>query len=178
LIDPADVPRFRELGVIANFQPLWAWADRYITELTVPFLGAQRSARIYPIASVLRAGGTVAFGSDWSVSSANPFEQIEVALTRMGPEGETQEPFLPDERIDLPAALAAFTIHAAFANGLEADTGSIAAGKYADFVVLDRNLFTIDAKEISEARVLLTFLEGQLVHGNFDALRHAARHLE
>lgn len=170
LIDPADVPRFARLGVAANFQPLWAFADDYITELTVPFIGPERSRWLYPIGSVHRTGGMLAFGSDWSVSTANPFEEIEVAVTRMGPNGETTEPFIPDERITLPLALAAFTINAAYVNSQEGVTGSIEVGKYADLIVLDRNLFDISPRDISETSVLLTMLEGEIVHGDLAAL--------
>lgn len=170
LIDPADIPRFRDLNVVANFQPLWAYADDYITELTVPFIGPDRSQWLYPIASVHRSGGMVAFGSDWSVSTANPFHQIETAVTRMGATGNTTEPFLPEQRIDLPLAIAAFTIHAAWVNRQETDTGSIEAGKYADLIVLDRNLFTLDPVDISETQVLMTMIEGQVVHGDLASL--------
>ncbi len=90
-----------------------------------------------------------------------------MAVTRMGANGETTEPFLPDERINLPSALAAFTINAAYVNSLEEKTGSIEVGKLADLVVLDRNLFAIEPTEISETNVLLTLLEGQPVHGDF-----------
>jgi hypothetical protein len=170
LIDPADIPRFRKLGAVANFQPLWAFADEYITNLTIPFLGPKRSAGLYPIGSVLRSGGVVAFGSDWSVSSANPLEEIEVAVTRMGPAGETKTPFLPAERIDLPEAIAAFTINAAYVNHLEKETGSIEVGKLADLAILDRNLFDIPASEISNAKVLVTLFEGKPVHGDLGEL--------
>jgi hypothetical protein len=170
LIDPADVPRFRKLDVVANFQPLWAFADSYITELTVPFIGPERTRSLYPIGSVHRSGGMIAFGSDWSVSTANPFHEIETAITRMGASGETTEPFLPQERIDLPLALAAFTINAAYVNTSERDTGSVEVGKYADLIVLDRNLFDIRPDEISEAGVLLTMIEGQVVHGDLAEL--------
>lgn len=170
LIDPADIPRFRALGVIANFQPLWAYADPYITELTVPFLGAQRSRWLYPIRSVLNAGGMIAFGSDWSVSSANPLEEIETAITRMGSRGETDVPFIPEERLDLPSAIAAFTINAAYVNHIEDITGSIETGKLADLIVLDRNLFQLEQNEISDARVLLTLLEGKPVYGDLSGL--------
>jgi predicted amidohydrolase YtcJ len=166
LFDPPDIPRFRELGVAANFQPLWAYADEYITDLTIPFLGPERSRWLYPIGSLLRSGAVVAFGSDWSVSSPNPFEEIEVALTRMGSEGETETPFLPEERIDLPSALAAFTINAAYVNGMEDRTGSIEVGKLADLIVLERNPFEVEPAEISEITVLLTLLGGQPVHGD------------
>jgi predicted amidohydrolase YtcJ len=170
LIDPADIPRFRQLRAVANFQPLWAFADSYIEELTIPFIGPERSRWLYPIGSVREAGGMIAFGSDWSVSTADPFQEIEVAVTRTGPLGETTEPFLPEERIDLPLALAAFTINAAYVNSQEDMTGSIEVGKYADLVVLDRNLFDINPEEISDTRVLLTMLEGEVVHGSLSAL--------
>jgi hypothetical protein len=78
LIDPADVERFAGLGVIADFQPLWAYADRYITELTEPFLGPEGSRWLYPIKSVVDTGAVVVAGSDWSVSSMNPLEAIQV----------------------------------------------------------------------------------------------------
>jgi predicted amidohydrolase YtcJ len=166
LFHPADIPRFRELDVVANFQPLWAYADSYITDLTIPFLGPERSRWMYPIGSLQRSGAVLAFGSDWSVSSANPFEEMEVAVTRMGAQGETSTPYLPDERIDLPSAIAAFTIGSAYVNSLERQAGSIEVGKWADLIVLDRNLFEIEPSEISETRVLLTLLEGEPVHGD------------
>ncbi len=170
LIDAADVPRFRELGVVANYQPLWAFADSYITDLTIPFLGPKRSASLYAINSLRQSGAVVAFGSDWSVSSANPMEEMEVAVTRMGPAGETKTPFLPSERIGLPDAIAAFTINAAYVNHLETETGSIEVGKLADLAILDRNLFDIPASEISDAKVLVTLFEGKPVHGDLGAL--------
>ncbi|HXH29012.1 MAG TPA: amidohydrolase, partial [Candidatus Polarisedimenticolia bacterium] len=166
LIDPADIPRFRELGVVANFQPLWAFADDYITDLTLPILGPERSRWIYPIGSVLRSGAVVAFGSDWSVSSANPLEELEVAVTRMGPNGETKEPFIPEERIDLADALAAFTIGSAYVNFQDKTTGSIERGKLADLIVLDHNLFAIEPTRISDTRVLLTLFGGKAVYGD------------
>ena len=169
LVDPADVPRFRELGVTANFQPLWAFADDYITQLTIPALGPERSSRLYPIGTLYRSGAVVAFGSDWSVSSPNPLEEIQVAVTRMGPAGETHTPFLPDERISLPEALAGFTINAAYVNRLENTTGSIEVGKSADLIVLDQNLFALEPTQIANAHVLLTLLEGRAVYGNLTA---------
>lgn len=167
LIDPADIPRFEELSVVANFQPLWAYADQYITELTAPFLGEARMRWNYPIRSVSEAGARIAFGSDWSVSTANPFHQIETAVTRMGAiEDPTGEPFVPEEAIDLETAIAAFTVNAAFVNHQENDTGSIEIGKLADLVVIDRNLFEIAPADISETRALLTLFEGRPVHGD------------
>jgi hypothetical protein len=170
LIDQADVPRFKELGVVANYQPLWAYSDAYITELTIPFLGPERSAHMYAINSLEKSGATVAFGSDWSVSSPNPFWQMETAITRLGAIGETTEPFLPEEAITLAQALDAFTINAAFVNRLEKDTGSIEVGKRADLAVLDRNLFEIPPAELSDTKVLVTLFQGKPVHGDFGAL--------
>ncbi len=168
MIDPADIPRFRELDVVANFQPLWAYADDYVTELTIPFIGEERARWMYPIQSVLDAGGMVAFGSDWSVSTANPFPQIETAVTRKSAVDESIPVFIPEERIDLQTAIAAFTINAAFVNKHERDTGSIEVGKLADLVVVDQNLFDIKPSEISETKALLTLLGGEAVHGNLE----------
>jgi predicted amidohydrolase YtcJ len=170
LIDPADIPRFRELDVVANFQPLWAFADAYITDLTLPYIGPERARWLYPIQSVQQSGGMIAFGSDWSVSTANPFFEIEVAVTRKNPEDADNEAFLPQERIDLPDALAAFTINAAWVNHSEDLTGSIEVGKAADLVVLDQDLFAIAPEKISDTKVLLTLLDGEPVHGDPSAL--------
>lgn len=170
MIDPADIPRFKELEVVANFQPLWAYADAYVTELTIPFIGEARARWMYPIKSVLDTGATVAFGSDWSVSTANPMPQIETAVTRMSAEDESIPVFIPEERISLDAALAAFTINAAFVNKHETDTGSVEVGKLADLIVLDKNLFDIAPADISETKVLLTLFGGQAVHGDISSL--------
>jgi predicted amidohydrolase YtcJ len=167
LFHPADIPRFRQLDVVANFQPLWAYADGYITDLTLPFLEPERRRWLYPIASLLKTGAVVAFGSDWSVSSANPLEEIEVAVTRMGWTGQTTTPFLPEERIELRDAIAAFTLNAAYVNFQDDRTGSIETGKLADLIVLDRNLFSIPPEQISESKVLLTLLGGKPVYGDF-----------
>jgi predicted amidohydrolase YtcJ len=170
LIDPADIPRFAELGVVANFQPAWAYADAYVTELTVPFIGEERARWLYPIRSVEDAGGVVAFGSDWSVSTANPLEQIETAVTRKHIDDDSIPVFIAEERISLDSAIAAFTINAAFVNHHEKETGSIEVGKYADLIVIDRNLFELEPAEISAASVLLTLFEGRPVFGDPDDL--------
>jgi len=166
VFNPDDIPRFRDLGAVATFQPLWALADSYIKELTLPILPPETHRWIYPIGSVLRSGGMVAFGSDWSVSSANPLEEMEVAVRRADWTDADAAPFIPEERIDLRDAIAAFTINSAYVNFQDDRTGSIEAGKLADLVVLDRNLFAIDPNRISEARVLLTLLGGKAVHGD------------
>jgi predicted amidohydrolase YtcJ len=170
VIHPEDVPRFRDLSVVANCQPLWASNEPQMTELTLPFLGPERSAWQYPFGSLARSGAQLCFGSDWPVSSPNPMWEMHTAVNRTtapdypfrGPQTDT--PFLPGERIGLPAAIAAFTIGSAYVNHDERDAGSIEAGKRADLVVLDRNLFTQPAAEIAHAEVDLTLVDGTVVH--------------
>jgi hypothetical protein len=166
VIHPDDVPRFAELDAIANFQPYWANADEYVLELNLPFIGEERTSWMYPIKSVMNTGGMIAFGSDWSVSTANPFHQMEVAITRLSATDGDYPEFTPEERIDLAAAIAAFTINAAFVNQQEDTTGSIETGKFADLIVLDQNLFDIESKSISDTEVSLTLFGGEAVYGN------------
>ncbi len=164
LIDPQDIPRFRVLGVIAGFQPLWAFADTYITELTEPRLGPERSRWLYPIGSVVRTGAIVAAGSDWSVSSMNPLHAMQVAVTRRDPDGGPGSAWIPEEVVDLPTILAAYTINGAYAARQERITGSIEVGKAADLTVLDRNLFDVPVGEVHSVRVVLTMMEGEVVY--------------
>src|SRR6266511_4039982 len=163
-VHPDDRPRFRRLGVVANAQPFWAVLDGYMRDLTLPSVSAERADWQYPWASLRRAGATLAFGSDWSVSTPDPLALIEVAVNRVAPDDRAGEPFLPVERLDLPAALDAATIGAAYANRLDATTGSIEPGKLADLAVLDRDLFDPGPGPVGDARVLATFVEGEVVH--------------
>ena len=164
LIDPADWPRFRALGVVVNFQALWANGDDYLTKLTEPALGPARSRWLYPIASLVRTGAVVTGGSDWSVSSLNPLEAIEVGITHRNPGDSAAAAWNPAERVDLATMIALYTINAAWALHQEDKTGSIEPGKLADLVVLDQNLFQIPADRIHEARVIRTLLEGKTVY--------------
>ena len=163
LFDPSDLPRLAELGVAASFQPLWAYEDSYIRELTEPRLGPERSRWLYPIRSVAGTGAIVAAGSDWSVTSMNPLLAIEVGITRRDPDLGAGPAWLPEERVDLETMLRAYTIAAAEALDLEAETGSIEVGKKADLVVLERDLFAIPPQDISEVAVDLTLFEGRVV---------------
>jgi predicted amidohydrolase YtcJ len=169
LIRPEDAKRFRPLGVIANFQPLWAYADSYMKDLTWPALRKELWPSMYPIRSIARNGALVAFGSDWSVTSLNPLEGIQVAITRQSPDEEPIEVMQPDEAIDLPEALAAYTIGAAYAMGLEKETGSVEVGKRADLIVVEKNLFDVPVRRLGKTRVLLTMLDGVPVYE--DAVR-------
>jgi hypothetical protein len=164
LIDPADIPRFRRLGVIADFQPLWAYADDYITKLTEPQLGPARSRWDYPIGSVVRSGAVVVAGSDWSVSSLNPIEGMQVAITRRGLDAGPGPAWIPEEVVDLPTIIAAYTINAAYAFGQERETGSLEVGKAADLVVLDHNLFEMAPDQLHTVKVVMTVMEGRVVY--------------
>jgi len=165
LFDPADIPRFKSIGVIACFQPLWAFEDPYIKDMTIPKLGPQRSRWLYPIRSVASTGAQLAFGSDWSVSSVNPLDGIEVAATRCDPDVDScSASFLPMEKLDLAAALRAYTLGSAYANFWEKETGSIEKGKSADLIVLSNDLFSIPPANINKTKVLLTLFQGKTVY--------------
>ncbi|MBM4186840.1 MAG: amidohydrolase [Gemmatimonadetes bacterium] len=163
LFDPEDIPRFKTLGVVASFQPLWAFADEYITDLTEPVLGPARSRWLYPIGSMVKSGATVAAGSDWTVSSLNPLEAIQVALTRRAPTDSAGPAWIPEEVVSLQTMLEAYTINGASASGDRARSGTLEVGKAADLIVIDRDLFAIPVTEIAKARVLLTLLDGRAV---------------
>jgi predicted amidohydrolase YtcJ len=165
VIHPNDVGRFRELGVIANAQPYWACHEAQMDDLTIPRLGPERTTWQYPFASLLAAGATLAMGSDWSVSTADPLLEMEVAVDRVVDYHRGERPsFLPEQRLDLIDALAAFTNGTAHVNHLEQEVGSIEVGKAADLVVLDRDLFDRAAGAIGETRVVATFIDGVAVH--------------
>ena len=165
IVHPSDTPRFAALNVVANFQPMWAYADEYVVDLTLPFISEEVAQSMYPIKSVIDAGGKVAFGSDWAVSTANPFPQIETAVTRVDAEHHDTDVLNPEQRISVEQAIEAFTLNAAYVNKQDDRTGSIEKGKLADLVVVDRNIFAIDDNEISDASVLLTLFEGNPVFG-------------
>lgn len=164
LFDPGDIPRFADLNVVANFQPLWSIQDSYITDLTWPRLGEERSKWLYPIGTMQRSGARVGFGSDWYVTSVNPLDGIETAVTRLDPNGLTDVPLGVGEEITLAEAIENYTINGAYVNFLDDQAGSIEAGKQADLVILDKNLFAIPAQEINETKVIATLFAGCLVY--------------
>jgi predicted amidohydrolase YtcJ len=164
LFDPADLPRMAELGVVASFQPLWFYADSYITELTEPRIGPARSRWLYPARSLSATGARLAGGSDWPVSSMDPLLAIETAVTRRDPELEAGPSWLPEERLELEAAIRAYTVGGAVAGDLEEEVGTIEVGRLADLVVLDRDLFSRPPEAISDALVLVTVFEGRVIY--------------
>ena len=163
LVHPEDVPRFRELGVTANCQTYWAQSEPQMDELTIPFLGRDRAERQYPFADLLRSGATLAMGSDWAVTTADPLQQVEVATTRVDPENRDNAPFLPEQRLPLPVALRAFTAGSAWVNH-DDEGGTVRVGGRADLAVLDRNLFDPAAGLPGDARVTHTVAGGVVVH--------------
>ena len=166
--EPTDFDRMANLDAIANFQALWASKGTHYDEITYVRMGEERSKYLYPINTLHKLGVKLAFGSDWYVTSANPLLAIEVAVTRLEPDGNTTDPLLPNEAIDLATAIRAATLGSAYGNFLDEETGSIEVGKLADLIVIDKNLFDLPSSDISEARVLLTLFGGEIVFGSLD----------
>jgi predicted amidohydrolase YtcJ len=164
VVHPADVARFGSLGVTATIQPIWARHEPVMDDRTIPCLGPVRTTWQYPFASLLRHGWRLAGGSDWPVTSADPLLEIEVAVSRVSAGKRDGAPFLPDERLSLDQALAAFTIGSAHVNHLDSETGSVEVGKLADLALLDRNLRDPNARPIGEAAVQATWVEGVEVY--------------
>ncbi|HEX6315054.1 MAG TPA: amidohydrolase [Gemmatimonadaceae bacterium] len=159
-IAPADIARFGALGVIASMQPYHAiddgrWADKVI--------GAERARGTYAFRSLLDAGATLAFGSDWFVAPPTPLEGIYAAVTRRTLDDRNPGGWVPEQKITVEEALRAYTVGSATASFDEARRGSLKPGKLADLVLIDRDLTTISPESIREARVLLTVVGGSVV---------------
>jgi predicted amidohydrolase YtcJ len=166
VVHPDDVPRFAALDVTANMQGLWAAHEPQMDELTIPFIGPERTQRQYVFGDLLRSGARLAAGSDWAVSSANPLRAIHVAVNRalQGAAGAEAEPFLSHQGLELAEALAAYTIGSAYVNHLDDETGTVERGKLADLVVLDRDPFAHPMSEIGSTGVLATYVQGEPVY--------------
>jgi len=160
LIRPEDFPRFRKLGVIASFQLYWAMAEKDSIELVKSYIDPALYRWQYPARSVLDQGGTIAGASDWPVTSANVFWAIYQAETRKGPEGVLDA----TQRVPREAMLYAYTRNAALALNQQEKIGSIAAGKQADFVLLDRDVLTVTAEEARDTKVIWTMIGGKTVY--------------
>lgn len=167
VVDPADQPRFGQLGVIAQFQATWASNYPYM-DLTKQAIGPVRSQSIYPVRSILKGGGIIAYGADWPVATANPLAGLQVAVTRVNYEEPATPPLLPGEVLTLEEAVKAHTLDVAYANSMEDLTGSIKPGKSADLVVLDQDIFKAEPMRIAGTAVLLTLFEGRPVHGTLE----------
>ncbi len=164
-IDPADIPRFRDLGAMANVQALWARHEPSVTDVALPMVGAERGKWMYAFRSLIDAGAPFCLSSDWGVSTLNPFQIMETAITRQPPRKQGDHPvFLPEQRMTRAECIMGYTLNAAAAAWRGDDTGSLAYGKYADFIILDRDILTCDVYDIGDTHVVLTVLGGQEVH--------------
>lgn len=161
LVATADLPRFRQLGVVANVHPYFAENIAYNTERARELLGPERHAGMFRFRDLIAHGATLAASTDGPVAAPlDPFVGIQAALTRREA-GSTAPAFLPEQRLTLPEVLAAYTIGGAYANFLDRESGSLEVGKWADFVMLDRDLFNVDPEAIRRTRVLWTVVEGR-----------------
>lgn len=168
-LDPEDIPRFRELGVVANIQPLWARNEPSVTDVALPMVGDERGKWMYAFKSLIDSGATYALSSDWGVSTLNPFLIMQTAITRQPPAARISHPvFLPEQRLTMEECVRGYTVHAAAAAWRSSDTGSLSIGKFGDFFIADRDIFAIDAYEIGDTRVLATFLAGEEVYRSRD----------
>jgi predicted amidohydrolase YtcJ len=160
---PADIPRFGAQQVIASMQPYHLADDGRWCEKRI---GPERLKGTYAFRSLLDAGAVLAFGSDWTVAPLNPLLGIKAAVTRQTLDGKHPEGWLPEEKLTLDEAIRAFTVGSAFAEFTETVKGTLAPGKLADVVMLDRDLYRLKPEEIDQARVVLTLMDGRVVFGN------------
>ncbi|MDH2434345.1 amidohydrolase [Pokkaliibacter sp. MBI-7] len=158
-----DIPRFRELGVVADLSPM-LWFPGVIVEQLKTVLAEEQVNRSYPHRTMAEAGVLLAAGSDWPVlPDPSPWIGLQGMITRQDPTGQFPGALAEEERLDLATALRAYTLGPAEAMGLAQETGSLEVGKSADLIVLDRNLFTTPVNELVHTRVLTTYFAGQVV---------------
>lgn len=169
IVHPADIARFASVRAAATMQPLWAAYDPQMVDLNLPILGSERAGWQYPFASLLRSGAHLGAGSDWPVTSPDPWLGMHVAVNRQHPSWHpdyNDRVFIPAERLTLGEALRAYTSGSALINGRAHYTGAIRRGYAADLVVIDRNPFERPAAEIARTATVETFIEGQTVYRN------------
>jgi predicted amidohydrolase YtcJ len=165
VLHPADIVRFAKLGVVANIQPLWARYEPSVSDVALPMVGEARGRWMYAFKSLIDHGAMVAVSSDWGVSTLNPFPIMQTAVTRQpASRGSNRPVFLPEECISVDDVVRGYTVNAAASAWRSDVTGSITAGKHADLIVLDRDIFEIEAQEIGGTEVLLTLVGGREVH--------------
>lgn len=161
LLSPRDIPRFAQLGIIASMQPTHCTSDMRWVEDRV---GHARAEGAYAWASLLRTGATIAAGSDFPVESHNPFLGFHAAVTRQTAAGEPEGGWMPHQRMTREEILFAMTLGAAYASFEEERKGSLTPGKFADFIVIDRDVMTCEVSQIPTTRVLMTVIGGEVVH--------------
>ncbi len=156
-----DIPKFKKFGVIASAQPyhciddgVWAYKR----------LGEERVSSSYRFADLLKSGAHLCFGSDWSVAPLNPFQGIYAAVTRRTLDGKNPDGWIPDQKISVEDAVKCYTIENAYAAFMESKLGTIEPGKYADFTIVDRDIFSIDPELIKDTKVKMTVVNGKTVY--------------
>ena len=163
-LEPADLPRFADLGVVASFQPFHAVPDAGGVDLWSKQLGPELAGSGWRLRSLLESGASLCFGSDWPVVPYDPFLEIHAAVNRQTTNGQPPDGFYPAEALTLPQALAAATWGSAFAEHAEGERGSLEVGKLADLIVLDRDLLAEGPSAILGTRPVLTVVGGRVVH--------------
>ena len=162
ILDEEDMSRFADLDITVEFSPV-LWFPNPITEIFNSMVGPERATRVFPLRSTADAGARIVLASDAPLYYVPPMGALEAAVTRADPYTHGPQDSAGAEAITLEEAIAAHTINAAYVSFAEDDVGSIKTGKFADFVVLDRDLFAIPIDEVSEAKVLKTVVEGEVV---------------
>ncbi len=165
LINDEDFPRFAALGVIANIQPLWCYLDPMNKALILPRLGKARNDRQYPLRTLINHGATIAFGSDWPVTSERPLLALSVPVNRVEPDSTSEEAWSPAEAITIDESLTFYTKNAAYQLFREAQYGSLHVGKKADFLVLSQNPLAIPASEIARIEIRDFYRNGIKISG-------------
>jgi predicted amidohydrolase YtcJ len=160
IVDPADIPRLKPAGIIASMQPTHQTSDRLMAEAR---LGPDRLNGAYAWQTVEKLGIPIAFGSDFPVESQNPFPGLSAAVSRQDVIGQPEGGWRPEERVSFEQALAGFTRGAAYAGFAEGRIGSLEAGKWADFILVDREVSTVDPQALAATQVLETWVGGRKV---------------
>ena len=158
VIDPADIARLKSAGIIASMQPTHQTSDRLMAEAR---LGPQRLEGAYAWQTIARSGVPLAFGSDFPVESPNPFPGIAAAISRQDPDGQPPGGWRPEERVGFEQTLSAFTRGAARAGFAETRLGNLQPGRWADFVLVDRDISKADARSVARTNVLETWVAGR-----------------
>ena len=165
MLSPEDLPRFRTLGIIPSVQPEHIALTQKFSENPYPItLGKERADKTWPLKSLYDTAGVLAIGSDCPVVDNNPFLEIYRGVTRLHNDGEPEGGWNPTEKLSVYEVLRSYTYGSAYGVGREKELGTLEEGKFADIVVIDRNLFTVDPSEIISANVLLTVMDGSIIY--------------